>query len=263
MNVTQILYVDKAADFRRWLMEHHTTAADVWLLYPSKASGKPRISDNAAVEVALCFGWIDSTVRNHDAESSVQRFSPRRPNSPYSQANSECHRRLRDKNQLLPQVRAQLEPILAREFVFPDDIIAAIQANERAWVHYQGFSPAYRRIRVAFIEGARTRPAEFQKRLRHFIAMTEKNRLFGFGGIDAYFQPPPAMTAPERGQPYPPQPSSVSVARTSPGKIVEGSVSPPWATAISRYPPSPGSVCRSIRRLTRSSSHASAIPARP
>ncbi len=88
---------------------------------------------------------------------------------------------------MLPQVRAQLEPILARGFVFPDDIIAAIQANERAWVHYQGFSSACRRIRVAFIEGARTRPAEFQKRLRHFIAMTEKNCLLGFGGIDAYF----------------------------------------------------------------------------
>ena len=187
MKITQTLYITSGADFRDWLAEHYATATDIWLLYPSKASGKPRISYNDAVEAALCFGWIDSTVRNYDAESSAQRFTPRKPKSGYSQPNIERLRKLRDAGELLPQVREQVAPILAREFAFPEDILDAIRANERAWEHYQRFSAPYRRIRVAFIESARNRPEEFKKRLRHFIAKTERNTLFGFGGIDAYF----------------------------------------------------------------------------
>ena len=53
--------------------------------------------------------------------------------------------------------------------------------------NFQAFSESYMRIRIAFIDGARKRPEEFQKRLRYFIVMTEKNRQFGFGGIEKYY----------------------------------------------------------------------------
>ena len=63
----------------------------------------------------------------------------------------------------------------------------AIKANKNAWKNFQAFSDSYIRIRVAFIDGARKRPDEFKKRLRHFIEMTEKNKMFGFGGIEKHF----------------------------------------------------------------------------
>ena len=69
----------------------------------------------------------------------------------------------------------------------PKDILAAIKVDKEAWKNFQEFSETYRRIRIAFIDGARNRPKEFQKRLNYFIKMTEKNKQFGFGGIEKYY----------------------------------------------------------------------------
>jgi uncharacterized protein YdeI (YjbR/CyaY-like superfamily) len=84
-------------------------------------------------------------------------------------------------------VAGTLGEVLAQEFIVPPDILKAIQANEKAWNNFQAFSDSYVRIRIAFIDGARHRPEEFKKRLRHFIAMTEQNKMFGFGGIEKHF----------------------------------------------------------------------------
>ena len=63
----------------------------------------------------------------------------------------------------------------------------AIKANKEAWKNYQKFSDSYKRIRIAFIDGARKRPEEFKKRLKYFIEMTEKNKMIGFGGIEKHY----------------------------------------------------------------------------
>ena len=84
-------------------------------------------------------------------------------------------------------VLATLPGLAEEAFEVPSDILAAVQAVPVAWKNFQGFSPSYVRIRVAYIEGARKRPAEFKKRLAHFIKLTEQNKQFGFGGIDKYY----------------------------------------------------------------------------
>jgi uncharacterized protein YdeI (YjbR/CyaY-like superfamily) len=88
---------------------------------------------------------------------------------------------------VLPEVQATLTDVLAEEYTIPEDILNEIKANKKAWANFQKFSPEYKRIRIAFIEGARNRPAEFRKRLNYFIEMTEKNKHFGFGGIEKYY----------------------------------------------------------------------------
>jgi uncharacterized protein YdeI (YjbR/CyaY-like superfamily) len=88
---------------------------------------------------------------------------------------------------VLPEVQATLEEVLAEEFTIPQDILKEIKADKTAWKNFQKFSPEYQRIRIAFIEGARNRPAEFNKRLKYFIKMTAKNKQFGFGGIEKYY----------------------------------------------------------------------------
>lgn len=88
---------------------------------------------------------------------------------------------------VLPEVQATLENVLSEEFTIPKDILNEIKTSKAAWANFQKFSPAYKRIRIAFIEGARNRPAEFRKRLKYFIEMTEKNKQFGFGGIEKYY----------------------------------------------------------------------------
>lgn len=61
------------------------------------------------------------------------------------------------------------------------------KAEQEAWKNYQKFSDSYKRIRIAFIDGARKRPEEFKKRLKYFIEMTEKNKMIGFGGIEKHY----------------------------------------------------------------------------
>ena len=187
MEITQTLYVTKAKDWRAWLKKHHKTKKEIWLVYPKKATGKPRIEYNDAVEEALCFGWIDSIIKKLDEEHTVQRFSPRKPKAKYSQANIERLRDLVAKKKVVKEVKEALGDILNEKFVIPPDISKAIKANKEAWKNFQKFSASYKRIRIAFIDGARKRPEEFKKRLRNFIKMTEQNKMFGFGGIEKHF----------------------------------------------------------------------------
>ena len=184
---TRMLHVANRREWRGWLKKHRKIKKDVWLVYYRKKTNKPRIPYNDAVEEALCFGWIDSTVRSIDQERFAQRFSVRNPKSPYSQANKERLKKLIAQGKVANEVLATLGDLAAEDFRIPQDILKAVRANTPAWKNFQRFSPSYVRIRAAFIEGARNRPPEFQKRLRHFIRMTEKNRTFGFGGIEKYY----------------------------------------------------------------------------
>lgn len=94
MKISQTFYAPNRKTWRAWLKQHSSTEPEIWLIYYRQHTGQPRIPYNEAVEEALCFGWIDSTVKSLDAERIVQRFSPRKPKSPYSQANKERLRKL-------------------------------------------------------------------------------------------------------------------------------------------------------------------------
>jgi uncharacterized protein YdeI (YjbR/CyaY-like superfamily) len=186
MKITKTLYVSNRKAWRDWLKKHYKTETEIWLVYYRKQSGRPRIAYNDAVEEALCFGWIDSTVKPLDAERFVQKFSVRRPRSGYSQANKERLRRLIQQGKVMKDVLASLANVATEEFEIPSDLLRALKANVQAWKNFQSYSGSYQRIRIAFIAGARHRPQEFRKRLKHFLRMTGQNKQFGFG-IETYF----------------------------------------------------------------------------
>src|SRR2546429_5090474 len=94
MKVGKTVYARNRREWRAWLARHHKTATEIWLIYYKKHSGKPRVSYNDAVDEALCYGWIDSTLKPIDADCYAQRFSPRRPTSRLSEMNRERVRRL-------------------------------------------------------------------------------------------------------------------------------------------------------------------------
>jgi len=187
MNIGEMLYVKDREEWREWLAANFNTEKEIWLVFPSKSSGKPRIQYNDAVEEALAFGWIDSTNKRFDEHSSAQRFSPRNPGSAYSQSNKERLKWLVKEGRLHASMRKSVEEVLRTEFVFPPDILKAIKENKEAWENFRNFSPAYRRIRIAYIDSSRDRPDEFKKRLNNFIKKSEQNKLFGFGGIEKYY----------------------------------------------------------------------------
>ena len=174
--------------WRRYLEERFETEREIWLVYPMKDSGEPCLSYNDAVEEALCFGWIDSTVRHTDALHRAQRFTPRRKGSPYSRPNIERLIWLDAHGMIHPSVRESVLPVIEAPFVYPADILDALRQDPDAWKNYERFTDSYRRIRVAYIEDARRRPEEFQKRLRFFLAKTRQGKLIkGYGGIEKYY----------------------------------------------------------------------------
>jgi len=187
MEITKTLHVTNPKDWRKWLRAHYKTEKAIWLVYYKKETGKPRIAYNDAVEEALCFGWIDSTVKTLDEKRTAQRFSPRKPQSSYSPANRERLRKLVKQRKVIKEVRETLGNILEEKLEIPKDILKALKANKEAWENFQKFSDAYKRIRIGFIDGARKRPEEFKKRLRYFLKMTGKNKQYGFGGIEKHF----------------------------------------------------------------------------
>ena len=140
------------------------------------------------VEEALCFGWIDSTIKSLDKEHKIQRFTPRNPKSTYSQANKERLKWLLEHKMIHLEFEDKIRTVLSVPFVFPNDIIDRLKEDERIWKNYQSFSDPYKRIRIAYIEAARKRPEEFERRLNNFICKTKENKIIiGFGGIEKYY----------------------------------------------------------------------------
>ena len=94
MEIGETLYVTTGEDFRKWLEENHASKKEIWLIQYKKATKKPSIPYVAAVEEALCFGWIDGLEKSMDRERYALRFSPRRPKSNWTETNKERARRL-------------------------------------------------------------------------------------------------------------------------------------------------------------------------
>ena len=187
LSPAKLLLATHRRQWHAWLKRNYRSKTEIWLVYNKKHTGKPRISYNDAVEEALCFGWIDSTVRTIDEDRFAQRFSVRRTRSTYSQANLERLRALVKQGRVAKDVLESLPDFSEERFAIPADILRVIKANRRAWSNLQRFSESYVRIRIAYIDGARKRPSEFKKRLAHFVRMSEENLQFGFGGIEKYY----------------------------------------------------------------------------
>jgi uncharacterized protein YdeI (YjbR/CyaY-like superfamily) len=187
MKIGKTLYVIRRDEWRKWLKENYDKESEVWLLLPKKSTGKKKINYNDSVEEALCFGWIDSIQKTVDENSTAQRYSPRKPKTPYSQTNIERLREMVKEKKIIKPVLDSLGDLLDKKFVIPQDILESIKASKKAWTNFQKFSDAYIRIRIAFIDASRKRPEEFKKRLNYFIRKTEENKSFGYGGVEKYF----------------------------------------------------------------------------
>ena len=182
-------YTCDRSEWREYLARHFETAAEIWFVFPMKESGEKSLSYNDAVEEALCFGWIDSVIKHIDEMHRAQRFTPRRKGSPYSRPNIERLIWLDSQGMIHPKVRDDILPIIRTPFVFPEDIIDALKQDDTVWENYQRVSEPYKRIRIAYIDAARKRPEEFQKRLSNFIEKTRRNKLIrGYGGVEKYYK---------------------------------------------------------------------------
>jgi uncharacterized protein YdeI (YjbR/CyaY-like superfamily) len=185
MKLGTTLEISSRKAWRTWLAKNHKKETEIWLVYNRKSSGKDRISYNDAVEEALCYGWIDSTVKSLDDMRFVQRFSPRKPTSKLSEMNKQRVRKLIAAKKMttagLKAIAKVYDSAAESKFSIPKDIENALKKNEAAWKNFTKFPESYKRIRVAYIESRKRHGDEFYKKaLKHFIEMTAKNKRFGF-----------------------------------------------------------------------------------
>jgi len=188
MERKETFYTSDRNEWREWLSAHFETKSEIWFVFPTKDSGEAALSYNDAVEEALCFGWIDSTTGHIDETHGIRRFTPRKNFDYYSRPNIERLIWLDAHHMIHPKVRPLIEDVIGAPFVFPEDIIDIIRADALAWKNYLCFTESYKRIRIAYIDAARKRPEEFEKRLKSFVSKTHDNKLIiGYGGIEKYY----------------------------------------------------------------------------
>jgi uncharacterized protein YdeI (YjbR/CyaY-like superfamily) len=170
--------------FESWLAAHHDSAPELWIKVHKKASGLPSVTTAQALEVVLCWGWIDGLRKSFDESSFLQRYTPRRPRSPWSQVNREHVARLTAAGRMKPPGQRQIDaaradgrwdaataPIRATTTAsVPADLRAAIEANARA---RKAFRSLTRRQLFALMvrTNAMKTPAGRAKKIRELVAL--------------------------------------------------------------------------------------------
>ena len=153
------------AGWRAWLSRHHTRTTGVWLVTFRQSAGKRRLDYNDAVEEALCFGWIDSTVVRVDEGRAAQYFSPRRQGSGWSQSNKKRIERVVAAGLIEPAGVASIEAAkrdgswsrldAAEALDIPRDLASAFRRYAGSARHFHGFPPGVKRGILQWIAAAK------------------------------------------------------------------------------------------------------------
>jgi uncharacterized protein YdeI (YjbR/CyaY-like superfamily) len=184
-----IMRFERQEDWAIWLDENHATSPGVWVKLAKKTSKKQSVSYDEAVEVALCYGWIDGQSSGQDESFWLQKFTPRRSKSVWSKINRERAERLIENGQMRPAGLAAVEsakqdgrwdaaydsPSTAS---VPADFQAALDRNSTAQAFYATLNSTNRYAILHRIQTAR-KPETRAKRIQQFIQMLEnQERLY-------------------------------------------------------------------------------------
>lgn len=179
-----ILFAHSAA-WTTWLEQHHTTATGIWLRLAKKAAGIESVSYAEALEVALCYGWIDGQKKSYDETSWLQKFTPRGTKSIWSKINRENAKALIERGKMQPTGLKAIEQAQqdgrwdaaydsSRSALVPEDFQAALEHNAEAKAFFATLTRGNRYailFRIQTAKKAETRA----KRIQQFIQMLENH----------------------------------------------------------------------------------------
>ena len=173
------------SEWRLWLEKNHDTTNKIWLVYFKKHTKKETISYNEAVEEALCFGWIDSTVKRIDDETYMQKYTPRKAKSMWSLINKDRVIRLIKENKMTKAGIKQID--IAKQtgewekayttntnVILPDYLETALKKNNKAWLNFQKFAKSYQNQYINWVTCAK-RTETREKRIAVVIDRSENN----------------------------------------------------------------------------------------
>lgn len=172
------------AEFEAWLERHHADPDGIWLKIAKKGVEESSVTYAEALELALCFGWIDSQKRGLDERHFLQRFTPRRPRGRWSKINREKAEALLAAGRVRPAGLAEIDAAKAdgrweaayagqRSAEVPPDLQRELDANPAAAEFFAGLDGANRYAVIYRLDEAK-RPETRERRLHKFIAMLER-----------------------------------------------------------------------------------------
>ncbi len=176
------------AAWNKWLDRNHASSAGVWIHFAKKASGIASVTYAEALDVALCYGWIDSQRKSYDAATFIQKFTPRGARSIWSSINREKALALADGGQMKPAGAAEIERARkdgrwdaayepqARSVV-PPDLQAALDANPRAAQFFTTLT-SQNRYAILFRLHTAKRTETRARRITDFVAMLARRETF-------------------------------------------------------------------------------------
>jgi uncharacterized protein YdeI (YjbR/CyaY-like superfamily) len=171
-------------ELEAWLEENHESSQGVWLKIAKKGAAESSVTYAEALELALCFGWIDSQKRGFDETHFLQRFTPRRPRGRWSRINREKAEALIAAEKMRPTGLAEVEAARAdgrweaayegqRTAQVPPDLQRELDANPAAKEFFAGLDSTNRYAIVYRLNDAK-KPETRERRLRKFVAMLER-----------------------------------------------------------------------------------------
>lgn len=174
-----ILDISTRQEFRKWLSENCTREKECWV---QAKRGRPTDDKQLwyldAVEEALCFGWIDSTLGIVDGRR-MQRFSPRKKNSSWTELNKQRVRRLQALG-LMTEHGEKVLPEMRKQSFQIDVEIAGQLKKARVWSRFNSFPKLYQRVRAYNLAAMRKRDREgYEKALERLIKETRNGRMYG------------------------------------------------------------------------------------
>jgi len=184
-NEQEVFYPASLADWRKWLEHNHLSKSSVWLVFYSKSSGKSTINWSEAVDVALCFGWIDSKKIKIDEETSHQFFSKRKPKSTWSKINKEKIERLTANGLMTEAGYACIElakqngswTILdeVEELIIPQDLEEEFNNHEGTKEYFVSLSKSVKKAILQWLVLAK-RTETRQKRISEIVQQARENK---------------------------------------------------------------------------------------
>lgn len=180
MDFKNLLSAKNRDELRKWLSENYNKENECWVVVKR---GRP-INNGTfwyidAVEEAMCFGWIDSTVKKMDNGITAQRLAPRKQGSLWSELNKERCRRMERLGRMTDAGRAVLPDMSEKGFKIDSIILDALQSDAETWRNFQSFPPLYQRVRIDTIQIKKKQPELFQSRLKKFVDNTKSGIMYG------------------------------------------------------------------------------------
>ncbi|HVL99119.1 MAG TPA: YdeI/OmpD-associated family protein [Egibacteraceae bacterium] len=183
-----IYHAETRAAWRAWLSAYHAAAPGVWLASWKRSTRRPAVAYDEAVEEALCFGWIDSTVNTLDEERGLQLMTPRKPRSSWTRLNRARVARLEAEGRMTEAGRRAVEAAqrngwwllydTVEDLVEPDALAAALDAVPQARAHWDAFPPSARKQMLWWVVSAAKADTK-ARRIAAIVAGAEQGRRVG------------------------------------------------------------------------------------